>query len=219
MFSRLGRSSIFAGGRSLYETLRQQDDDDSDSSDDLETGVGLRAVHQDEDFGRLDNYELRPPLYLTDPQYPQTETRISAFNSEPRSQNDTISSRLNYMSPQATEPESEVEEAPASLLVERTGPGVREPYHDSTRGLLAPPHSTLRHGGPTRAAAHPHWTVHEPVQQQQGEQGREDEELHQARMGLIDPKQRALWKWANVENLDNFFHDVRRHLTISYRMV
>lgn len=216
MFSRLGRSSIFAGGRSLYETLRQQDDDDSDSSDDLEAGVGLRAVHHDEDFGRPDNYELRPPLYLTGSQYPQTEDQISAFNSEPQSRADTgpnVSSRLDYMSPQATEPESEAEEVPASLLVERTGSGIREPYRDSTHGLLSPPHSTMRHGGPTRTAAHPHWAVPEPVQRR--EEGMRDEEIHQARMGLIDPKQRALWKWANVENLDNFFHDVRRHPTVS----
>lgn len=27
-------------------------------------------------------------------------------------------------------------------------------------------------------------------------------------LGLIDPKERALWKWANVENLDNFLQEV-----------
>lgn len=29
-----------------------------------------------------------------------------------------------------------------------------------------------------------------------------------ANLGLIDPKERALWKWANVENLDNFLQEV-----------
>ena len=28
------------------------------------------------------------------------------------------------------------------------------------------------------------------------------------RLGTLDPRERALWKWANVENLDNFLHEV-----------
>ncbi len=27
-------------------------------------------------------------------------------------------------------------------------------------------------------------------------------------MSMMDPKERALWMWANVENLDNFLQDV-----------
>ncbi|KAI5806382.1 autophagy protein Apg9-domain-containing protein [Geopyxis carbonaria] len=36
---------------------------------------------------------------------------------------------------------------------------------------------------------------------------------NQAQLGLMDPKERALWKWANVENLDNFLHDVYIYFT------
>ncbi|KAK9473173.1 autophagy protein Apg9-domain-containing protein [Dipodascopsis tothii] len=35
-----------------------------------------------------------------------------------------------------------------------------------------------------------------------------DEALRQARLGVVDARKRALWKWANVENLDNFLQDV-----------
>lgn len=31
------------------------------------------------------------------------------------------------------------------------------------------------------------------------------------RVNFLSPKERALWKWANVENLDNFFQDVYRY--------
>jgi autophagy-related protein 9 len=27
-------------------------------------------------------------------------------------------------------------------------------------------------------------------------------------MAMIDPKEKAMWMWANVENLDNFLKDV-----------
>jgi autophagy-related protein 9 len=36
-----------------------------------------------------------------------------------------------------------------------------------------------------------------------------------ARLGLIDPKERAMWKWANVENLDNFLQDVSLEVATS----
>jgi len=213
MLSRLGQSSIFAGGRSLYETLRQQDDDeDSDNPDDLEAGVGMSAAHQDEELEGPNDYELRPPLDLTSSRYSQTEPRQSLFGNGPRSRSGG-SSRLNYMSAQLPELGTEAEEVPASLLVERTGPGIREPYRDNVRGTKLPSHSTVRQGGQVRSIAHAHWAESEPARRR-GEQVRTQEEIHQARMGLIDPKQRALWKWANVESLDNFLHDVWRYFHI-----
>lgn len=213
MLSRLGQSSIFAGGRSLYETLRQQDDDeDSDNPDDLEAGVGMIAAHQDEELEGPNDYELRPPLDLTASRYAQIEARQSPFGNGPRSRSGG-SSQLNYMSAQLPEPDTEAEEVPASLLVERTGLSIREPYRDNVPGAKLPAHSTVRHGGPARSTAYAHWVDSEPVRRR-GEQVRTQEEMHQARMGLIDPKQRALWKWANVESLDNFLHDVWRYLHI-----
>jgi len=205
MLSRLGQSSIFAGGRSLYETLRQQDDDeDSDNPDDLEAGVGVSAAQHDEELEGPDDYELRPPLDLA---------VQSQFSTGPRSRSGD-SPRLNYMSAQLPEPDTEAEEVPASLLVERAGLSIREPYRDNVRGAKLPAHSTLRHGGPIRSTAHARWVDSVSVRRR-GEQVRTQEEIHQARMGLIDPRQRALWKWANVENLDNFLHDVWQYLHIA----
>ncbi|KAH3683681.1 hypothetical protein WICPIJ_005365 [Wickerhamomyces pijperi] len=36
----------------------------------------------------------------------------------------------------------------------------------------------------------------------------DDERSRRARLGILNPKERALWKWANVENLDKFLQDV-----------
>lgn len=207
MLSRLGQSSLFAGGLSLYETLRQQDDDDSDNPDDLEAGVGMRAARHDEELEGPNDYELRAPLDLTESQYSQTGPRQqSMFGARPRSRSGD-SPRLNYMSAQLPELDTEADEVPASLLVERTGSGAREHQRDVVRRSKVPAHSTLRQGGPAKPRAHAHWAESETIPRR-GEQLRTQAEHHQARMGLIDPKQRALWKWANVENLDNFLHDV-----------
>lgn len=36
----------------------------------------------------------------------------------------------------------------------------------------------------------------------------EEERTRRAKLGILNPRERALWKWANVENLDKFLQDV-----------
>jgi autophagy-related protein 9 len=36
----------------------------------------------------------------------------------------------------------------------------------------------------------------------------DDERIRRENLGILNPKERALWKWANVENLDKFLQDV-----------
>lgn len=36
----------------------------------------------------------------------------------------------------------------------------------------------------------------------------EDERIRRAKLGILNPRERALWKWANIENLDRFLQDV-----------
>ncbi|CDR37888.1 CYFA0S01e18756g1_1 [Cyberlindnera fabianii] len=36
----------------------------------------------------------------------------------------------------------------------------------------------------------------------------ENERIRRAKLGILNPRERALWKWANVENLDKFLQDV-----------
>ncbi|CCH44577.1 Autophagy-related protein [Wickerhamomyces ciferrii] len=46
--------------------------------------------------------------------------------------------------------------------------------------------------------------IHENISPSIGE----DERARRARLGILNPKERALWRWANVENLDRFLQDV-----------
>ncbi|KAF8469107.1 autophagy protein Apg9-domain-containing protein [Kalaharituber pfeilii] len=212
MLSRvLGQSSIFAGGRSLYETLRQQDDDeDSDTPEDLEARAGLRAARYDEDLEGPNDYELRPPADLTTSQYSHKHYTQQALGSVSRSRT-SATSRLNYLSPRLPEQDTETDEVPASLLVERTGPFAQEPYRDdNVRGGQTPGPSNARPATQARASMHAHWADSQPPGRPEG-QPRTEEEIRQARIGLVDPKARAMWRWANVENLDNFLHDVYQY--------
>lgn len=36
----------------------------------------------------------------------------------------------------------------------------------------------------------------------------EEERVRRAKLGILNPKERALWKWANIENLDKFLQEV-----------
>lgn len=36
----------------------------------------------------------------------------------------------------------------------------------------------------------------------------EDERVRRAKLGILNPRERALWKWANIENLDKFLQNV-----------
>lgn len=205
MLSRLGQSSIFAGGRSIYETIRQQDDEEeSDSAEDLEARAGLRAAHYDEDLEGPEDYELRPPPDLTESIFPQGQKQRVRGGSRAAASGP---SRLNYMSGVLPEPDTEADEVPGSLLVERTGHalGFHEPYRDDVHGSA----SGAGRPSPSRKTnIHTHWAEPQPTRNRDPTPPSQ-EEIRQARIGLIDPKSRAMWRWANVENVDNFLHDVR----------
>ncbi|KAK9479261.1 autophagy protein Apg9-domain-containing protein [Lipomyces japonicus] len=50
--------------------------------------------------------------------------------------------------------------------------------------------------------------IDESFHRRNGQHSQEQSIHQQPRLGLIDPRQRALWKWVNVENLDNFLQEV-----------
>ena len=212
MFSRmLGQSSVFAGGRSLYETLRQQDEEeDSDTADDIEERAGLRAAHYDEELEAPEDYELQPPSDLTNVAYSQTQGPGRSPFAATRGQSRTSgAARMTYMSAQLPEQDSEAEDEPSSLLVGRTRTHGRTHgrYRDDPQAATPGP-STEQPNLPRKPSGqHARWgeTPHPPRRQ---EAARTQEEIRQARIGLIDPKARAMWRWANVESLDNFLHDV-----------
>lgn len=210
MFSRiLGQSSVFAGGRSIYETLRQYDDeeDEIENADDVEALAGMMTAGYDEELEGPNDYELSPPADLTK----GNRTRSSGSNNSKSRYRDTQYSHTHL----ATTPvlELEPDEVPPSLLIERpiknmdvqnspleTVPKIRE------RSVLSPQKIQPQSSGGRNIR------LEEPRSRNKRDQPISDSP-GVARIGTIDPKARAMWRWANIENLDNFLHDVGAQLS------
>lgn len=105
------------------------------------------------------------------------------------------------------EPDEGDDEVPLSLLTEGVdvmpddaGPSGTVP--NISPGPQIPPRHTRTRSGSAQPRRRGERRLHEgPASGRDG---------YRAKLGLvmIDPKERALWRWANVENLDNFLKDV-----------
>ena len=110
-----------------------------------------------------------------------------------------------------TEMEELDDEVPQSLLIE----GDQDPTFDAAehQRMHSPP--VL---GPTNRGVRAKWQATQQQQQlyqdtistQKGSRPRANNSI---RMTTMDPKEKALWMWANVENLDNFLAEVYEYYT------
>ena len=188
----------------MYETLRQHDEL-SDQSD-LEERAGMTLDEVNIGTGFHD-YE---PDALTDAtvnkigsprvRYSSRQSQGSAarkVQSRPRTPHAAARANMDDLD----------DEVPQSLLIEdNQDPTLLSRAEQDS--VLPPPVS-----GPSSRATRAKWQA---TQEQQ--------RLHQERvlprayskensgrgqpLGMMDPKDRAMWMWANVENLDNFLKDV-----------
>lgn len=219
MTSRLLSQIFNQNSASIYETLRQNDaleNSDSDT-DDLEERAGMQPSdngpeHGEEGVGDDDEstFELRhqPPAPASSSFLTQS-TQRPFFSTVSRSRGN------RYAPPRFRDEDAEDnDEVPASLLFEAGGLKAGGSGRPGRGGGSDP--GKISGGGPgpvTEAARKRTLEEHQwaaataQIHERRGEQ--EVKEIRrQARLGLIDPKERALWKWANVENLDNFLNDV-----------
>lgn len=209
---------------SIYETLRQNDaaeNSDSDT-DDLEERAGMlpseNGPEHDEDGVDDDEstFELRhqPPA-------PASSSFLAQSTQRPFFSNMSRSRGNRYAPPRFRDEEpDDNDEVPASLLFEPGGHGAAGGGRQVRGGVSEPGKMTGGGPGPTTEASRKRnltedqqWAAATAQAHQRGDEPEVKEVRRQARLGLIDPKERALWKWANVENLDNFLNDVNN---ISY---
>ena len=196
---------------SIYEAIRREEEDDSNSID-LEAGSGTAI--DEENLGRRN-------LRLDFDQVDEMENRIRLEGSPASTRSKGSSSQERPPKWQQLSRVQDVDEAndevPASLLVELDQPGrptsrPRPPATSQPQQADAVP-VVGRASGATRAR----WNS---VQQQQrlyrdpnvlpAYAGRPDRAKKQNNL-LVNPRERALWRWANVQNLDNFLHDVYQY--------
>jgi autophagy-related protein 9 len=168
---------------SIYETIRQQDRDEE--SDDADEEAQLYAFDREHDDGSITS--TQPPLSPNQLRPVRMAGRFGR-NVMP---NSALRPKWMARGKKLHDVEDLEDDVPASLLIEGDqlglGPG--------SISLPPPPSSTA--GAATGPAPPMSPTPH--VQQS----------VHQlAPLGSADPRAVAMWRWANVVNLDNFLHDV-----------
>ena len=194
-----------AGEPSVYETLRQHDEL-SDQSD-LEERAGMTLDEENLGTGFHD-YEIDDALAdatanQAAPSRISNSIRqgqgTSARKAQSRTRTPHAAGRINT--------DDLDDEVPQSLLVEDDQYPL--PFSKAGQSRPMPPPVS----GPSSRATRAKWQA---TQEQQ--RLHQDPILPQTRskgkswrgrpLGMMDPKDRAMWMWANVENLDNFLKDV-----------
>ncbi|KAL8907856.1 MAG: hypothetical protein Q9207_001180 [Kuettlingeria erythrocarpa] len=204
-------SSVFSrflppdtGSPSIYETLRQQDEA-SDQSD-IEERAGM-ALDEENLAGNYKDYELDD--VIADP-------TASLSKILPRSESKTSRKLRKGSSLQQVEPRpssnmpyagEEDDEVPQSLLIEDND----SPASPSREGQPRPMASPVP--GPTTEASRAKWRATQEQQRLHTEHSCQRGPFQQPGhaipgLALATPRERAMWRWVNVEDLDNFLRDV-----------
>ncbi|RMZ82681.1 hypothetical protein DV738_g1448, partial [Chaetothyriales sp. CBS 135597] len=218
LFSRWSQPNDAAG--SIYQTIRQHDEDSADS--DLEEQAGLHAVGGDGPSSFHDNPDrdrfasatdspdyTRRPRQAGRPQERRAATATASVSSSPEAPRGQTHGRYKWQSAGRTLAvvDDAEDDVPPSLLIEGDKFGL-----PAGSVLLPPPPSVMstspqpRSGqnGPQHGQALP-----------SAEQRRRPVQVRPppgtaafANIANADPREIASWRWANVINLDNFLADL-----------
>jgi len=194
------------GTPSVYETLRQHDES-SDQSD-IEERAGM-AIDEENLGGRFHDHDLEEGLFDAAASH---VTEAIPGNSRGKSKESPSRAGQRHKRlqkpPTGDEADEMDDEVPQSLLIEGDQDAVPAPTNRQQQETRPPPVT-----GPTTRGTRAKWQATQ-------EQQRLHQDLNSARpqhrssahrgqpLGTGDPKEMAMWRWANVENLDNFLKDV-----------
>lgn len=191
------------GEPSVYETLRQHDEP-SDHLD-MEERAGMSLDEENLGAGFQD-YELDDALADASQFVP---ARVKDLTEQSRG---TASSKIDNrkrapVSIMRANIDELDDEVPQSLLIEGDQDPVSSTKAAQKRGIPPPI------PGPVDRGARSRWqTTQDQQQLYQDNMPRPTQIIPRARKGhplaMMDPRERAMWRWANVENLDNFLKDV-----------
>lgn len=183
---------------SIYEALQQHDQDSDDSGLDDRASMAL----DEENLGAQINQFHADDIRL---QASGTVGLDGAVRPTGRLQRDREGRPRNVDLDDADD------EVPASLLIEgnKPGPGPRGLDSPSPRRTA---HPNIPVSGPTNATIRSQWQTTQRHQRlhplEEVSASRVNPIANPQGLSLADPKQKAMWRWANVENLDNFLAEV-----------
>lgn len=150
--------------------------------------------------------QIQPqPSTVPDEQFRHLEGQRSRTNHKPR--------WLHPAASHAPDPEDGDDDVPASLLIEG------DEADEDLKARLPPPPQDL--SDPEAPAPGPSSRDHvshrgsagvsrspRPSPRRNHWMGRRSGGGQHPALAMVDPKEKAMWRWANVENLDNFLKDV-----------
>ena len=193
------------GEPSIYETLRQHDES-SDQSD-LEERAGMALDEENLSTGFQD-YELDDALADA-----IGDQEVPPINDNPSRQTQGTSARKTQSRTRKPHAARRLkiddldDDVPQSLLIEDERVLLPGSKADRNRARSPP---VL---GPSSRETRAKWQATQEQQRlhQESILPRTHNTKNRGRglpLGMMDPKDRAMWMWANVENLDNFLKDV-----------
>lgn len=165
------------------------------------------AIDEENLGGNFHDYELNDGV---------VDAAASKSNILPRS-GSTAPRKLRKASPQRRKnprsssnmpnPEDDDDEVPQSLLIEDHDSHISPLREQQPRPLPSPV------PGPTTKASRAKWRATQEQQRLHSETPRQRGQSKQPGRSILDltvasPRERAMWRWANVEDLDNFLSDV-----------
>ncbi|BCS01564.1 autophagy protein ATG9 [Aspergillus luchuensis] len=209
------------GSPSVYETIRQHDNHSDGSDVEERAGMAFDDEHGDRfsdreledalaDAGRDDSPGPSDPFLPRSP--PRKRDEGGFLKAGSRRRKFSRPGRIHAASPRHKFDDSD-DDVPPSLLVEGD-----QDDDDVLKSKLPPP---PRSNNPPNLDHQPrssprddrvHWeTARERLPLHDNNRRAHHASLWSAgypNLALVDPKEKALWMWANVENLDNFLKEV-----------
>ena len=194
------------GEPSIYETLHEYDAS-SDQSD-PEERAGITALDEENLATAFHDYELDENLADPAMSLPSSSQAARANRGKGQRLAENTKDRYGRQLPQSRPTHDEHDDdVPSSLLFE----GGQDPelgMRGFSQTKIAPPVP-----GPVSPSNHAKWLATQKQQRLYEDVG--DRQARNKRSSLrtpsaatIDPRERAMWRWANVQNLDNFLTDV-----------
>ena len=202
-------------GRSIYDDLRAHDEA---SESDIEEQAGMAI--DEENLGFRDDELGDADMITGEASHATTESSAGRqLESRPltgRSGNRVQTNRSKWLaqSPRLMVDDGD-DDVPASLLIEghehNTGAPVqpRKSQSKSQRKQLAIP-------GPSDRENRAHWEATQEQQQLHEEAGSRKRPRNMSlNLGLLtgNPREKAMWRWINITNLDHFIGDVYDYYT------
>jgi autophagy-related protein 9 len=200
------------GPPSIYETIRQYDEDSSESDVEERADLILDEENLTEPFHNLDLQNVPVGTSQMSTKSPVTGKGAQGMQGA-RMKASRKGSRPRWMkdSHRLLDVEEADDDVPASLLIE----DVDDEALRKLSNLPPPPDfrpSAIPTAGPATNQAQQQWQQTQAQQalhpSQPSPTGRRRSLKGLPGLALADPKEKAMWRWANVENLDNFLKDV-----------